>query len=132
MPKLPPPEETRFKPGKSGNPAGRPPGIPNARTRYLRLLQLTEKISNPVTGELEEFSIMEQLDMQIIAKARRGDIAAYKEIMDRLEGKPKQSVDVSGGDNPIGILLDKFGVTEAVENDRKDNGSVPGSSKSSS
>ena len=120
MPKLPPPEETRFKPGQSGNPNGRPPGIPNAKTRYLRLLSLTEKIENPVTHELEEFSIMEQLDIRIIAKARKGDLAAYKEIMDRLEGKASQSVEVSGGADPIKMLLDKYGITEEVENDRKD------------
>lgn len=122
-----------LRPAKKGevrNPKGRPPGIPNAKTRYKRLLELTETIKNPVTGEMEEFSIIEQLDMQVIAKARKGDLAAYRELMDRLEGKAKQSVDVGGGDVPISVLLDKFGITEAVENDRKNNGSVPGSSKS--
>lgn len=84
-----------FPKGVSGNPAGYPKGIPNSKTRYLRLLTLTEQIKNPVTGELEQFSIMEQLDMQLIAKARKGDISAYKEIMDRLEGKPVQNVDMS-------------------------------------
>ena len=88
-----PPKEHQFKKGQSGNPKGKPPGIPNAKTRYLRLLTLTEKIKNPVTGEMEEFSIMEQLDMQLIAKARRGEIVAYKEIMDRLEGKAPQNLE---------------------------------------
>jgi hypothetical protein len=39
--------------------------------------------------------------MQIIAKARKGDLTAYDIILDRLEGKPKQSteVEVSGGVN---------------------------------
>jgi hypothetical protein len=55
-------------------------------------------VRNPVTGEEEDFSIAEQLDMQIIAKARKGDLKAYEIILDRLEGKPKQSteLDING------------------------------------
>ena len=39
--------------------------------------------------------------MQIIAKARKGDLKAYEILLDRLEGKPKQSteLEVSGGLN---------------------------------
>lgn len=88
---------TSFKPGQSGNSAGRPKGIPNTKTRMRRLLELTEKIKNPVTGELEEFTIMEQLDMQLIAKARMGNLRAYKEIVDRIEGKATQAVDMTSG-----------------------------------
>jgi hypothetical protein len=88
-----------FPKGVSGNPAGKPKGVQNSKTRLLRLLELVTKVRNPVTGEEEEFSIAEQLDMQIIAKARKGDLKAYEIILDRLEGKPKQSteVEVSGG-----------------------------------
>jgi hypothetical protein len=90
-----------FPKGVSGNPAGKPKGVQNSKTRLLRLLELVTKVRNPVTGEEEEFSIAEQLDMQIIAKARKGDLKAYEIILDRLEGKPKQSteVEVSGGMN---------------------------------
>lgn len=88
-----------YKKGTSGNPNGRPKGVPNSKTRLLRLLQLVTKTKNPVTGEEEEFTIAEQLDMKIIAKAMKGDIKAYQEVLDRLEGKPKQSteLEVSGG-----------------------------------
>jgi hypothetical protein len=89
------------KKGEVRNPNGRGKGILNSKTRLLRLLELVTKVRNPVTGEEEEFSIAEQLDMQIIAKARKGDLKAYEIILDRLEGKPKQSteVEVSGGVN---------------------------------
>jgi hypothetical protein len=89
------------KKGEVRNPNGRPKGVANSKTRLLRLLELVTKVRNPVTGEEEEFSIAEQLDMQIIAKARKGDLKAYEIILDRLEGKPKQSteVEVSGGVN---------------------------------
>lgn len=86
------------KKGEVRNPNGRPKGVQNSKTRLLRLLELVTKVRNPVTGEEEEFSIAEQLDMQIIAKARKGDLKAYEIILDRLEGKPKQSteLEVSG------------------------------------
>jgi hypothetical protein len=91
------------KKGEVRNPNGRPKGVQNSKTRLLRLLELVTKVRNPVTGEEEEFSIAEQLDMQIIAKARKGDLKAYEIILDRLEGKPKQSteLEVSGGLNIV-------------------------------
>ncbi len=62
--------------GEVRNPNGRGKGVPNSKTRLLRLLELVTKVRNPVTGEDEEFTIAEQLDMQIIAKARKGDLKA--------------------------------------------------------
>ena len=62
---------TPFPKGVSGNPAGKPKGVEHSKTRLLRLLQLVTKVRNPVTGEDEEFTIAEQLDMKIIAKAMK-------------------------------------------------------------
>lgn len=89
------------KKGEIRNPKGRGKGVLNSKTRLLKLLELVTETKNPVTGEIEEFTIAEQLDMKIIAKAMRGDIKAYQELLDRLEGKAKQSteLEVSGGIN---------------------------------
>lgn len=85
----------RWKPGESGNPNGRPKGIPNSKTRLQRLLEITQDLTNPITGEVEGFTVMEQLDLQQIIKARKGDTKAYTVLTDRLEGKPAQSVDLT-------------------------------------
>lgn len=84
-----------FEKGKSGNPNGRPKGVPNSRTRLLRLLELVQTKTNPITGEKEEFSVAEQLDMIVLQKAFKGDMKAYEILLDRLEGKPKQTTDIT-------------------------------------
>ena len=90
---------TPFKKGEVANPNGRPKGIPNSKTRLLRLLQLVQVKTNPITGEKEEFTVAEQLDMMVLQKAFKGDLKAYQEILDRLEGRAKQTneIELSGG-----------------------------------
>jgi hypothetical protein len=99
-----PNDDTMFKPGQSGNPKGKPKGIPHSRTRLRRLLELSQDLKNPVTGEVEGFTVMEQIDMKLIQKARNGDLGAMKELLDRLEGKPNQGVDITSGGHPLPIL----------------------------
>lgn len=47
---------------------------------------------------LEQRQRLDALAASIIAKAMDGDIAALKEIGDRLDGKPKQQIEASGID----------------------------------
>ena len=90
---------TPFKKGEVANPNGRPKGIPNSKTRLLRLLELVQVKTNPITGEKEEFTVAEQLDMMVLQKEFKGDLKAYQEILDRLEGRAKQTneIELSGG-----------------------------------
>lgn len=93
---MPNPENLKpFPKGVSGNPAGKPKGTQHSKTRLLRLLDLVQKKRNPITGEEEEFTVLELMDMQMIAKALKGDQRAYEAVVDRLEGKPKQTTDIT-------------------------------------
>jgi hypothetical protein len=94
---------TPFKKGEVANPNGRPKGVPNSKTRLLRLLELVQVKTNPITGEKEEFTVAEQLDMMVLQKAFKGDLKAYQEILDRLEGRAKQTneIELSGGLNVV-------------------------------
>jgi hypothetical protein len=96
-----PPVEHQWKPGQSGNPKGHPKGVPNSKTRLMRLLPLIQKIKNPITEEMEEFTVAEQMDMKMIYMALKGNIQAYREIIDRIEGKPDQKLDMTSGGAPI-------------------------------
>ncbi len=74
---------------------GRKKGVENSKTRLKRLLEIVQDVKNPITGEYEEFSVMEQMDMKLVLKAMKGDIQAYREILDRLEGKSTQKNETS-------------------------------------
>lgn len=90
-------EAHKWQPGQSGNPAGMKPGTQHSSTRLRRLLDAVQKAKNPVTKEMEEFTTLELMDAALIARAMKGDVAAYRELLDRLEGKVPQKTELSGG-----------------------------------
>lgn len=79
-----------FSKGQSGNPQGRPAGTENSRTRLKRLLSYEIQTINELTGEIENLSAVELMDIAIIQKALTGDVKAYAEILNRMEGKPTE------------------------------------------
>ena len=62
-------QDTRFKPGQSGNPAGKPKGLRNRATLALEAL---------LDGEAEE------LTRKAIELAKNGDMAAIRLCLDRI------------------------------------------------
>lgn len=77
----------QFKKGQSGNPNGRPVGSQNSKTILQKFLDLKTKAKNPITNEIENLTVAEQIHLKQVAKAIKGDLYSYKEIIDRLEGK---------------------------------------------
>lgn len=101
--------------GEVRNPKGKPKGTQNARTRYRRILELISKKTNPVTGLEEEFTQIELMDIAIFNKALRGDLGAYKEIMDRYEGKVTDKVEMNTTAN-VGVVMHDQVRNESVFN----------------
>ena len=93
---------TPWKPGQSGNPAGKPKGTEHSSTRLKRLLGAVGKMKNPLTKREEEFTGLEMMDAAIISRAMKGDVGAYREILDRLEGKVPAKTEVIGSMNLTG------------------------------
>jgi len=75
-----------FKPGQSGNPAGRPRDTVTPHLRELVRMRHSEK---------DGVTYGEMVARSLLTRAIVGDVQAIREVFDRLEGKPRQAIDVS-------------------------------------
>lgn len=103
-----PPAAGKFKPGQSGNPKGYPKGQPNTKTILKYWLSQEEEIENPITKELVKVQVVDTMVLGLIARARKGDVGAFREIMDRIDGKPVQSNKITLENNEGGQILVGF------------------------
>jgi hypothetical protein len=80
-------EATRWKPGQSGNPGGRPKTAPlsQACREVLALL---------VPGDAEGRTYAQKIAAALAEKAADGDIRAAQELGDRAEGRARQSIEI--------------------------------------
>ena len=95
------------QPGEIRNPNGKPKGTKNRSTIARKWLEVMQDTKNPITGELEKLSQEDLITLAMIHKARKGDVGAYKQLMDSGFGMPTQQIDVTT-EKPIfnGIELD--------------------------
>jgi ribosomal protein L29 len=88
---------TRWKPGQSGNPGGRPKKTPLADA-------CRELLNMPVPKDKSGRSYAEAISEKLARKALAGNISAVREIADRAEGKARQAMELSGpGSGPLEI-----------------------------
>jgi hypothetical protein len=66
-----PPAQTRFKPGVSGNPSGRPKGTANLKTLFNRILK--EEVSLREGSQVRKVSKAEALMRGLVLGALKGD-----------------------------------------------------------
>ena len=70
--------------------AGRPKGSPNKDRPFREALRLE------LGGDANQRKLR-KIARGLIDKAGEGDVAAIKQIADRLDGKPAQAVEMNGG-----------------------------------
>jgi hypothetical protein len=80
--------KTRFKPGESGNPSGRP------KTRIMS--EMLASIGNEVDAKSEK-TIFQLAAEALLDRVFSGDVQAFKEFADRVEGRSLQTVELTGG-----------------------------------
>lgn len=76
-----------FKPGESGNPAGRPKGTKNFDTLFDEAIQ---KILKEKKIDIDDPEI--QIVVKAIIEALKGNFLYYRDIMDRRHGQPKKPI----------------------------------------
>lgn len=89
------------KKGEVRNPNGRPKGSKNRSTIAKKWLETIQDSRNPITGELEQLSQEDIITLALIHKARKGDVNAYKQLMDSGYGLPKQQVENTIIEQPL-------------------------------
>lgn len=117
------PDVVRDESGKviSGvlNPNGRPKGAENFKTVFEKALKKLAVLNGKEADDLYE-----EIISKGITSARSGDYRFYKDLLDRLYGQPKQTMDVtSDGEKLTGITVEVV----TVKNEPKTQGdnSVP-------
>lgn len=79
-----------FKKGVSGNPSGKPKGQRSYATIYKEALRKIGETQDMTPEEVEDI-----LHRSGIAKAMKGDYSFYRDVLDRLHGKPTSPVDAT-------------------------------------
>lgn len=82
-----------WKPGQSGNPAGKKPGTKNLSTLLREYLE--KKIDapqTPLSPKGGKLPVKDVLVMRLINKAIKGDNRAIQEVFDRTEGRAIETV----------------------------------------
>lgn len=80
---------------KSGvlNPNGRPKGSEDFKTKFYKVIDKLAKQNNITAEEVEE-----QLLLVGYKKAKDGDYSFYRDLMDRIHGRPIQKSELTGKD----------------------------------
>lgn len=110
-----PPEETRFKPGQSGNPKGRPKGSRTFKS-IIREVADTEVLYKNLNNIKHTMSAGEALIVSLFGKAiYKQDVQAAKTLMETLEGKPAQDVNQNNTGTPQVVINKNYYAKEDAD-----------------
>lgn len=102
---------TQFKPGHKPK-GGRPKGALSFKERLDKYIDLPTKVVMP-DGTITEKGVMDSIVLGLLSKARKGDVAAAKEILDRYYGKQVDKVELTGKDGQPLAIEHSVGLSEA-------------------
>jgi hypothetical protein len=74
-----PPQHTRFKPGQSGNPKGRPKQCQNLKSEIRNAL--VKKVTVTENGRVRSMSRLKAIVTGLTAKALKGDVRAAESVL---------------------------------------------------
>ena len=104
-------ENGRLLPGQvSLNPAGKPAGALSFKVKWENFIEKVAKETNMTPTEIDEDLLAVGLK-----KAMSGDYAFYKDIHDRIYGKPQQSIDHTTGGDKLGHTEVNLEDKEAID-----------------
>jgi len=87
-----PPKEYQFKPGQSGNAAGKEKGTKNFSTLFDEAIKkIIKEKKLPITNPEVD------LVVKAIVEALKGNYVYYRDIMDRRYGQPTKPIDLATG-----------------------------------
>jgi hypothetical protein len=105
-----PPKYSQFKPGQSGNPAGRPKGRRNLHTELIE--ELNETVDFTEKGEKKKITKARAIIKAVVAKAAGGDIRILAMIVEKLlvaQLDPDAAAEEGIGQSDQAIL-ERFGI----------------------
>lgn len=115
-----PPVGSRFKPGQSGNPRGRPKGARNAATIVSQILNHRVTIQSPTgpkKGSLREAMIWKQVELAI-----KGDGKAFRTLIETDERHREQT----GGEADAGLSANDEAILMALLERKSSKAAKPG------
>ena len=108
-----PPAATRYKPGQSGNPRGRPKGVQNLVTTAARIMR--QKVTVIENGRRRSSTKLDAAVTQMTNRAVKGDARALQQLLElaaMVDGAPAtgRAVDVKEADQAVvKNLMKRFG-----------------------
>jgi len=96
------------KKGEVRNPKGRTKGSRNRSTIVKYWLETPKKGRNPITGKEEALEIQDFMTLVQIVKALKGDVNAYRELMDSAYGRIENNVKLNANVNSSQMSQEEF------------------------
>jgi hypothetical protein len=115
-----PPQHSRFKKGRSGNPKGRPRESKNWDTLFDK--ELNARVAVHKDGQRKKISKREAIATQVVNKAVSGDLRFARELLDRQQRTKGQVGEFPIGPNgkpiiPIQVIREVVDLLAGLDDD---------------